>query len=381
MKGRFLAIGWAFDGVRMESNPKRCIAAFLFASITLLLLSGAASAAFTCDSGPIPGSGSCVGADPENPYFQCSSIEIAECCDKVPQCKYSGYVCNDQSGKPTDIPCSDLNDFTAACQDTGGECDWLACAAYNQQCGISSSPQGRICCIGGTCQQGEDAVYRCSYPCVALGGLCGSSSVPSGLECCAGEDACRKIPPATESTCTCSQAGQPCGAGSPGCCEVQGLSCVSNTCCYSSGGTSSGGTCTSDSECCAGSACKNSKCVVCSPGNLCSSDDDCCGGLECTKKKSGSGILPHCCIPDNSPNECMFGSQCCSGICTDKACVPATCEVVPTIRSNMDVTLDPDNEEISVFLFELDEEDYVKVPIQNALIFMVNLTDKENIRI
>jgi hypothetical protein len=51
----------------------------------------------------------------------------------------------------------------------------------------------------------------------------------------------------------------------------------------------------------------------------------------------------------------------------------------------MDITLDPeahpDSGEISVFLFELDKEEYVKTPIQDGLIFMANLTDKENIKI
>jgi hypothetical protein len=64
-------------------------------------------------------------------------------------------------------------------------------------------------------------------------------------------------------------------------------------------------------------------------------------------------------------------------------CEAPACAVIPTVPSYTDITLDPDNPagaQMSVFVYNLSKDDYIKTPLPDALVFMVNLTDKENIR-
>jgi hypothetical protein len=100
---------------------------------------------------------------------------------------------------------------------------------------------------------------------------------------------------------------------------------------------------------------------------------DCCSLLDCEIGK--------CCIPEGSEISCIFGSQCCSGLCLNHVCQAAVCDVPPTVKSYTDLTLDPASATIGVFTYNLSEKDYKKTLLPSALIFVVNLTDKENINL
>ena len=85
-----------------------------------------------------------------------------------------------------------------------------------------------------------------------------------------------------------------------------------------------------------------------------------------------------CCIPDASSTQCIFGSQCCSGVCNRHVCEATMCTFVPTVKSYVDVTLDPELHAVSVFVYNQSEKDYIKTLLPNATVFVANLSDKAN---
>ncbi|MFA6328604.1 MAG: CARDB domain-containing protein, partial [Candidatus Micrarchaeia archaeon] len=117
----------------------------------------------------------------------------------------------------------------------------------------------------------------------------------------------------------------------------------------------------------------------CSASQRCTHDSDCCSAMVCGSPEA----IPdkRCCIPTGSNRSCTFASDCCEGICERHVCKPAACPFTPTIPTYVDITPDPANGVISVSLFNQSMETYEKSPIGNGLIFIVNMSDKENMKI
>jgi len=54
------------------------------------------------------------------------------------------------------------------------------------------------------------------------------------------------------------------------------------------------------------------------------------------------------------------------------------CKFVPTVKSYLDITLDPQYSVVSAFVYNQSESDYVKTLLPNALVFVANLSNKES---
>ncbi len=361
----------------------------------------------TCGA-TVPGTGFCDGGPVSN--FLCGSISNTACCANATSCKLVGGVCT-QTGT-TSALCSDFKDNQAGCQAfASAGCSWRAaapsCGAISQGSGQCSprtgAPSmtctdlgGSDCCqaSGSYCQwSGTACNYNSPLP---SSGLCHSfdnnyvACTISSQFCTWSATTCGMPTPNTGwcfalpgKTMTCDK------IGSFDCCQKANPYCLwsgTTSCTYNSAPPSSDfcrafddnyASCRIAGDYCywEGKECSNAS-------GSCQSPRFCCAtsGLSCGKTNPYTGNKM-CCLADNSSTACNYGSECCSGICDSHVCQPSFCDVVPTIPSYTDVTLNPENGSISTYTYNLSEENYTKTGLPNALLFMVNLTDQSNIQI
>lgn len=135
---------------------------------------------------------------------------------------------------------------------------------------------------------------------------------------------------------SCRNVGQSCntpsGAGAAPCCSGQQLSCVSNQCCRSSGGS-----CTSNTQCCGTMTCQNGTCRTGSGGGAVCGNGACETGAgetptscptDCGGGGGGGGTLPTR-TPTSAPGSvnrcnatCSFDSQCANAADGCSRCLP-----------------------------------------------------------
>ena|GEM_PF-2876104 len=324
----------------------------------------AASPAFDCTT-VAAGSGACEPLNGDEPLpipGECAAItpKGEGCCNSASGCKWSAGSCIADGMNTIGAWCENYNDKQSGCQvfeSLGAGCSWIPASATCGTAGVglgtcagagNQPPPNEVICSQVDSKVCCDLTAGCYWDSFCrsddiigfgLGNVACSDFSYNPTGCTSFGDACEYLAP------LCAQPGESC--------DNEFTCCGGNTC-------PSGGVCCSDQA-----------------GTACSQDAECCGGLSC------GGILPYtggtkCCMP-NDAEGCIFNSQCCSNICKNHVCEAAACAVIPTVSSYTDITLDPDNGEISVFVYNLSKEDYIKTPLPDALIFMADLSDKEAI--
>jgi hypothetical protein len=307
-------------------------------------------------------SGLCKPNDGDDPWpiaGDCAAITPsgAACCNQASGCVWTAGACVPDNLNLIGAYCQNFNNMQSACQlfgSLGAGCYWIptvsSCGTPGPNvgtCSPHSHPYGQVTCHDVTSKACCELTTGCTwYP---GPGVCGVNQGSHG-------------------TVTCSQfSSNPVACGSFGdtChyidCAPPGESCDPNEgyyCCGDFTCPAGGGPCCHDL------------------GGNCTQSADCCSGLTC------EGINPYsgdkiCCMPAGA--SCVFDSECCSNDCKNHVCQANACLVIPTVSSYTDITLDPSNPvepQISVFVYNLSKEDYIKTPLPNALVFMVDLTDK-----
>ncbi len=296
----------------------------------------------------VPDSGRCVPDYVATPIpGGCAALTgSGEACCKEANCKWQGSACVSDGSGGAEIYCDNLDNNEIACNifDGVSGCYWLEMA---QTCGVPGSSPGGTC--EPTLPNSDPASVTCTQvpnkACCELATDCKWNSAKFKCEHTSGQSN-------GKGDILCSQFDE----NEKGCERFPYSSCH-----FDREGGLPPEECSNVWDSCAGL-------------------NWCCEGLEC-KKDPVYNFDDYCCIPDGSELQCIVGSQCCSGICNQHMCEPAACDVVPTISSYTDVTLDPENKVISVFTYNLSEKDYVKTALPSALIFMVNLTKKDEIKL
>lgn len=225
-------------------------------------------------------------------------------------------------------------------------CSGICSGGICQSIGGSCRPIGETCSSNGGCCSGLCVGGRCalSFFCRASGELCNENA-----DCC--NSICDGYTPPTPGRCAflggCLTVGQPC-TGNRNCCSK---ACVDpgtgvRVCTYLSGCRPIGEVCSVNGECC-GRLCRlddgglSMRCQNppgCQPaGEMCfaGATNNCCGGKE-NCRPTIAGVY-RCwtpgwttCLP--AEDVCVFGDECCSGVCTLRtdgtyrcgaACVPS----------------------------------------------------------
>ena len=362
----------------------------------------------TCGT-PNSGAGTCGGGT--GTVSSCGAITAKgqACCTAATGCTWQNSAC---TGTSSTISCYNYDNNEVGCESFEppvATCGWihgpLSCGAKITGSGNCSGGTSSISCSdmtdGGCCEAVTNCIWQSSH-CVAKAGVHQANCYDYDDN----EFACKSFPASagcvwkSAAPATCGQtyansgwcdskatSSMYCGMLSKACCETSDSGCtwsggachggyVSTSICprfnnnkMACLGVLQGQTCTWDANTCSNisGACNDSR-------------HDCCSGFSCEQNSTYTGGKI-CCIAAGSNISCIFGSQCCSGICTRHVCQPNECDTIPTIRSFTDITLDPDHSVMSVFVYDQNATTYVKTPIPDALLFMVNLTDKQNIRL
>ncbi|MFA6907714.1 MAG: hypothetical protein WC263_02710, partial [Candidatus Micrarchaeia archaeon] len=357
------------------------------------------------------GAGTCAGSNTGNTVGSCTYMnpEGKACCEKVSNCAWVNGLCTSTAGGATHtVLCGEFNSNEYGCKSfASAACMWVPSAPGPSACGEkipgsgsctggsqpigdcgALSGAGQACCEAASCAWSNSA---CQYGTATPSVFCQNyndnkiacESFDNPASGCTWSSCGTVVPNSGWCTAKAASTMQCNGITNQACCSKPGSGCTwnGNSC---QGGLVSTGICQNFNDNYAAcnnfhSACTWGTSQCSSAGGSCEAPYLCCENQDLTCGKTSIYTGAKSCCMANDAKGCIFNSQCCSGICTHHACQAAACDIAPTISSYTDITLDPKNSAMSVFVYSLDRVDYIKTPMPDALIFMVNLTDKDNI--